>query len=333
MKRILSGIQPTSIPHLGNYLGALKNWASLGADGSIEPLYFIADLHSLTVKQNPADLRQNSYKLYAILLAMGINPEKSAIFCQSHVKEHAELSWVLSCYTQFGELSRMTQFKDKSGKHPDNINAGLFTYPVLMAADILIYKSDLVPVGADQKQHLEIARDIATRFNGLYGDVFTLPEPYIPKEAARVRSLSEPDKKMSKSDENKNGVVFVTDDRNTIIKKFKRAVTDSEAIVEYRPDDPAKAGVNNLLAIYAAASGKTIEEATAEFSGGGYGALKTAVGEAVADMLAPLQSEYTRLYADHAYIETCMKQGAERAAVIARETLREVYDKVGLYLS
>lgn len=326
-KLILSGIQPSGIPTLGNYIGALRNWSLLQEDYNC--LYMVADLHSLTVRQEPAQLRRRTREMAALLLAVGIDPARSAVFVQSHVPQHTQLSWVLSCYTQFGELSRMTQFKDKSSKHPDNVNAGLFTYPVLMAADILVYNADLVPVGKDQTQHLEIARDIAQRFNGLYGDTFTVPNGYVPKAGAKVASLSEPEKKMSKSDPNVNGCIFLTDDSDTILRKFKRAVTDSEGEVRY---DPAtKPGVSNLMTIYSVFTGRDFEAIAAEFAGRGYGDLKQAVAEAVIAGLAPVQAEYTRILADKAYLDGVLADGAAHAATLARRTVSKVYRKVGLY--
>ena len=323
-KRIFSGIQPTNTPHLGNYLGALANWVKL--QDEYDCTYSIVDLHSITVRQDPVKLKKQINESYALLLAMGVDPDKSTVFIQSHNCNHAELSWILSCYTQFGELSRMTQFKDKSAKHPENINAGLFTYPVLMAADILAYQADLVPVGIDQKQHLELARNIAQRFNQIYGDVFTMPEPYIPKTGAKVMSLQDPTKKMSKSDENPNASISVLDDRDTIIRKFKRAVTDSDTEVAYRE---GKDGINNLMSIYSAVTDKTFEEIEKEFAGKGYGDFKLAVGEATADRLAPMQSEFARIIADKAYIQECMKKGAEKAFKTTRKTIQKVYKKVG----
>lgn len=323
-KRIFSGIQPTNTPHLGNYLGALANWVKL--QDEYDCTYSIVDLHSITVRQDPVKLKKQINESYALLLAMGVDPDKSTVFIQSHNCNHAELSWILSCYTQFGELSRMTQFKDKSAKHPENINAGLFTYPVLMAADILAYQADLVPVGIDQKQHLELARNIAQRFNQIYGDVFTMPDAYIPKTGAKVMSLQDPTKKMSKSDENPNASISVLDDRDTIIRKFKRAVTDSDTEVAYRE---GKDGINNLMSIYSAVTDKTFEEIEKEFAGKGYGDFKLAVGEATADRLAPMQSEFARIIADKAYIQECMKKGAEKAFKTTRKTIQKVYKKVG----
>ncbi len=323
-KRIFSAIQPTNTPHLGNYLGALVNWIKLQEE--YDCAYAIADLHSITVRQEPAKLRAQINESYALLLAMGADPKRSIVFVQGHNPAHAELSWVLSCSTQFGELSRMTQFKDKSQKHPENINAGLFTYPVLMAADILLYQADLVPVGDDQKQHLELARNIAQRFNSVYGETFTMPEPYTIKTSARIASLQNPEKKMSKSDENPNASVFILDDRDTIIRKFKRAVTDSGSEIRRRE---GKEGVSNLIYIYSAVTGKTPEDTEREFEGKGYGEFKLAVGEATADMLAPMQAEFKKIISDKAYIGNCMKEGAEKAYRASVKTLRKVYKKVG----
>lgn len=323
-KKILSLIQPTNTPHLGNYLGAMCNWVKMQEE--FDCTYGIADLHSLTVRQDPVKLRAQIKESYALLIASGLDPEKSTLFVQSHNPNHSELAWLLNCYTQFGELSRMTQFKDKSAKHPDNINAGLFTYPVLMAADILLYQADMVPVGVDQMQHLELARNVCQRFNGVYGDVFTMPEGYVTKATAKVMSLQEPTKKMSKSDENVNASVSVLDDRDTIIRKFKRAVTDSETEVCARD---GKDGIVNLMSIYGGVTGKSFDEIEAEFKGKGYGDFKLAVGEAVADKLAPMQEEYKRVSSDKAYIESCMKQGAEKAYKVSRKTLQKVQKKVG----
>ncbi len=323
-KNMLSLIQPTNTPHLGNYLGAMRNWVKMQNDYNC--FFGIADLHSITIRQDPVKLRGQIKESYALLIAAGLDPEKSVLFVQGHNPTHAELSWVLSCYTQFGELSRMTQFKDKSAKHPENINAGLFTYPVLMAADILLYQAHLVPVGQDQLQHLELARNIVQRFNGVYGDVFTMPEGYVTKSTAKVMSLQDPTKKMSKSDENVNASVWVLDDRDTIIRKFKRAVTDSETEICARE---GKDGIINLMSIYSAATDKSFEEIEREFAGKGYGEFKLAVGEAVADMLAPMQSEFKRVFADKGYLEQCMKNGAEKAFKVSRKTLSKVYKKVG----
>lgn len=323
-KLIFSGIQPTGTFTLGNYIGAVRNWGPLQEEYNC--IYSIVDMHAITVKQDPAKLRQNTLQAYALLLACGIDPKKSIAFIQSHNPNHAELSWILSCSTQFGELSRMTQFKDKSAKHADDINAGLFTYPVLMAADILAYNADLVPIGADQKQHLELARNIAGRFNQKYGDFFTLPEPFIPKAGARVMSLQDPLKKMSKSDENPNACILILDDKDTIVRKFKRAVTDSDAEVCYRE---GKDGINNLMTIYSVVTGKSLDDITSEFAGKGYGDFKLAVGEAVADHLEPVRTEYEKLIADKAYLKECYTAGAEAANRITRKTLSKVYRKVG----
>ncbi len=323
-KLIFSGIQPTGTFTLGNYLGAVKNWGPLQDEYNC--VYSIVDLHAITVKQDPVKLRQNSMQAYALLQACGLDPKKSILFFQSHNKCHAELSWVLSCTTQFGELTRMTQFKDKSAKHADNINAGLFTYPVLMAADILAYNADLVPIGIDQKQHLELARNIAQRFNQRYGEFFTLPEPYIPKAGAKIMSLQDPTKKMSKSDDNPNACILILDDKDTIIRKFKRAVTDSEAEVRYAE---GKDGINNLMTIYSAVTGKDLDAIESEFSGKGYGEFKLAVGEAVADHLEPVRSEFSRLINDKAYLKECYIDGAQRAERITQKILTKVYRKVG----
>ncbi len=323
-KRVLSAIQPSGMLTLGNYLGALKNWSAMGKD--YDCLFAVADLHAITVRQEPAKLRQQIYTTAALLLSIGLDPEKNILFIQSQVPAHSELAWLLNCYTQFGELSRMTQFKDKSAKHADNVNAGLFTYPALMAADILLYKSDLVPVGADQKQHLEITRDIATRFNGIYGDVFTIPEPYIAAKGAKVMSLQEPTKKMSKSDENINSWVAILDKPEDIMRKFKRAVTDSEAKVCV---GEGKDGINNLINIYSAVTGKTVEQIENEFMGKGYGDFKTAVGEAVVEELRPIRENYERIIADKGEIERIYKEGAEKASYIANKTLFKVKKKIG----
>ena len=318
-------MQATGTLTLGNYLGALKNWVNLCDE--YECFYGVMDLHSLTVRQNPTEFRQNARKLYALYVAAGLDPEKNCIYYQSHVPAHAQLGWVLDCFTYMGELNRMTQFKDKAAKHADNINAGLYTYPVLMAADILLYQADVVPVGIDQKQHLEITRDIAERFNNLYGEVFTVPEAYFGKNSAKVMSLQEPTRKMSKSDENVNATIMLLDDKDTIIRKFKRAVTDSEAEVRYGEDKP---GISNLMDIYGCVTGKTNDEITAEFAGKGYGDFKLAVGEAVADELAPLQKRYEELLKDKAYIENCIKENDAKAAYFANKTLRKVHKKIGL---
>ena len=323
-KMIFSGVQPTGCVTLGNYIGALKNWVKLQND--YKCIYSVVDMHSITVRQNPEELRKRCREFLALYIACGIDPEESIVFYQSHVPAHAELAWVLGCHTYMGELSRMTQFKDKSAKHEDNINAGLFTYPVLMAADILLYQSDLVPVGVDQKQHLELARDIAIRMNHLYGDIFTVPEGYIPPVGARVMSLQDPTSKMSKSDPNPNGYIWVLDEPDVIVKKIKKAVTDSEGVVAYRE---GKHGVNNLLSIYGAIVGKKPEEAALDFEGQGYGALKMRVAEAVCEELRPLQGKYKALISDKAYLESVYKSGAEKAAEIAQKTISAVYDKVG----
>lgn len=325
-KIVYSAIQPSGTITLGNYLGALKNWVIMQEEGTHNCIYTLADLHTITVRQEPAKMRKNVLDAYASILACGIDVEKSIFFIQSHVHQHAELAWILNCYTQFGELSRMTQFKDKSAKHADNINAGLFTYPCLMAADILLYQADLVPVGADQKQHIELARDVAGRFNTLYSPTFTVPEGFIPKTGARVMSLGDPTRKMSKSDENVNGFISLLDDRDTVIRKFKRAVTDSDTVV-CRGED--KAGINNLMNIYSCFTGKSDDEIVAEFAGKGYGDFKLAVGEAVADGLAPIQAEFNRLMADKSYLESVMKAGADRANRMAYKTLAKVYRKLG----
>ena len=323
-KRVLSCIQPTGIPTLGNYLGALRNWVDM--QDEFECAFAVADLHAITVRQEPAKLRQQIVEMFALLLAIGLDPEKCLLFVQSHVPAHTQLAWLLSCSTQFGELSRMTQFKDKSAKHADNINLGLFAYPTLMAADILVYRPDFVPVGADQKQHCELARTIAERFNNVYGSTFIVPEPYIMKTGARVRSLQNPLKKMSKSDENVNSFISLRDDKDTIIRKFRRAVTDSEACVRY---GEGKDGINNLMEIYSAVTGKTLEEIEAEFAGRGYGDFKTAVGEAVAAELAPMQERLKVLLEDKAQLMQLMAIGAERAAIIANRTLEKAQKKMG----
>ena len=322
-KRIFSGIQPSGELTLGSYMGALKNWVAL--QDEYDCLYCIVDMHAITVRQVPADLRRRSVAQLAQYIACGLDPEKNIMFIQSHVPQHAELSWVLGCYTQFGELSRMTQFKDKAKKHADNITAGLFTYPVLMAADILLYQSDLVPVGDDQRQHVELCRNIATRFNNWFPDTFTLPEAFVPKMGARIMSLGQPENKMSKS--NPDGCVFLMDKPEDIMRKFKRAVTDCETAVRF--DQENKPGISNLLTIYCAATGKTMAEAEAEFADQGYGVFKPAVGEAVVELLRPIQEEANRLMADKAYLESVYQKGAERASALANRTLRKVYKKVG----
>ena len=323
-KTIFSGVQPSGILTIGNYLGAIKNWVGFQDDNDC--IFCVVDLHAITVKQVPAELRRRTYETLAIYLACGIDPEKSTIFVQSHVPGHAELAWVLGCSTMYGELSRMTQFKDKSQKHAENVNSGLFTYPVLMAADILLYNTDLVPVGQDQKQHIELARDIANRFNTNYSPTFTVPEGFIPKSGAKIMSLTDPTKKMSKSDENVGGFISLLDDRDTVMRKFRRAVTDSET--EVRRGE-GKDGINNLMTIYSCFTGKSDEEIEAEFKGLGYGEFKEAVGLACADGLAPLQARFNELMADKPYLESIMKAGAERANYMARKTLSKVYRKVG----
>ncbi len=324
-KRILSGIQPTGSFTLGNYIGAVRNWSSLQTD--FDSLYMVADLHALTVRQNPAELRRHTREAAAMLLATGIDPQQSILFIQSHVPAHTQLSWILSCNTQFGDLSRMTQFKDKSAKHADNVNAGLFTYPALMAADILLYNADLVPVGADQKQHLEMTRNVAQRFNNLYSPTFNMPEPYISKTGAKVMSLQEPDKKMSKSDTNVNGFVLMTDDADTILRRFKRAVTDSDGIVRAGDDKP---GVTNLMTIYGSLTGKDFAAIEKEFEGQGYGTFKEAVAQSVIDTFTPIQAEYSRILEDKEYLDGVLAEGAQKASRIAERTLRKVYKKVGL---
>ncbi len=326
-KRMLSCIQPTGIPTLGNYLGALKNWVDL--QDEFDGAFAVADLHAITVRQEPAKLRRQITEMFALLLAIGLDPEKCLLFVQSQVPAHTEMNWLLACNTQFGELSRMTQFKDKSQKHADNVNAGLFTYPVLMAADILLYQPDYVPVGADQKQHCELARDIATRVNGQYGNVFTVPEPYIMKSGARVRSLQNPLVKMSKSDENQNAFISLQDDRDTVIRKFKRAVTDSDAEVRYAE---GKDGINNLMEIYAAATGKDFAAIEQEFAGRGYGDFKLAVGEAVADMLAPIQERFATFMGDKAQLEALMRSGAETAQHFAARSVQKLKKKMGFVI-
>ncbi|MCR5802542.1 MAG: tryptophan--tRNA ligase [Lachnospiraceae bacterium] len=326
-KVILSGIQPTGTFTLGNYIGAVRNWDRMQQD--YDCAYFVADLHSLTVRQEPGALKKNTLEAVALLLACGIDPEKSLLFVQSHVRAHAELGWILDCNALFGELTRMTQFKDKSAQHTDNVNAGLFTYPVLMAGDILLYQADYVPVGADQKQHLEFTRNLAERFNNLYGEVFKVPEPYIAKNGAKVMSLQDPTRKMSKSDENLNGFVSILDEPNVIMNKFKRAVTDSETEVVYRE---GKDGINNLMTIYSVITGKSYDDITAEFAGKGYGDFKKAVGEVVVDALAPIREEFGRLIQDKAYLEKVCNDGAAKASYVAEKTLAKVKKKVGLYI-
>ncbi|MGN0662828.1 MAG: tryptophan--tRNA ligase [Faecalibacterium sp.] len=325
-KRILSGIQPTGTFTLGNYIGAVRNWAKL--QDEFDCLYMVADLHALTVRQVPAELRRHTREAAAMLLAAGIDPQRSILFVQSHVPAHTQLNWILCCNSQFGELSRMTQFKDKSAKHPDNVNGGLFTYPALMAADILVYNADLVPVGQDQTQHLELARNVAQRFNNAYSPTFTLPEGYVTKEGAKIMSLAEPTRKMSKSDTNANAFILMTDDKDTIIRKFKRAVTDSDGVVRYDP--AAKPGVSNLMCIYHIFTGTPLEQIETEFAGKGYGEFKLAVGEAVADALAPIQGEYSRILADKEFVDSVLRDGAAKAGILADRTVQKVYKKVGL---
>ncbi|MCI9408913.1 MAG: tryptophan--tRNA ligase [Oscillospiraceae bacterium] len=323
-KIIFSGIQPTGTFTLGNYIGAVSRWGAL--QDEYDCIYSIVDMHAITVRQEPAKLRQQTLQSYALLLACGIDPERSVVFIQSHVRSHAELNWILACSTQYGELTRMTQFKDKSAKHPDDVNAGLFTYPVLMAADILAYKADLVPVGVDQKQHVELARNIAQRFNGKYGDFFTVPEPFISETGAKVMSLQEPAKKMSKSDDNPNACIYILDEPDVIIRKFKRAVTDSEAEVRFAE---GKDGINNLMTIYSSVTGKSFGDIEKEFSGKGYGDFKLAVGEAVADNLKPVREDYARLMEDREYLKKCYTEGAEKALKMSRRTVLKAYRKVG----
>ena len=324
-KTMLSGIQPSGDLHLGNYLGAVKNWAALADE--FECYYFMADLHSITVRQNPAELRRRSVNQLAQYIACGLDPEKNILFLQSHVHEHAELGWILNCYTMFGELSRMTQFKDKCAKNADNINCGLFTYPALMAADILLYQADYVPVGEDQKQHCELTRDIAIRFNNLYGETFKVPEPYIPKVGARIMSLGTPTSKMSKSDP--QGCVFLMDSPDEISRKFKRAVTDSDSenCVRYAPQE--KPGVANLMSIYSSVTGRSFEEIEREFEGQGYGKFKPAVGDAVIETLRPIRENAERMIADKSYLQQVYTEGAQKASYVARKTLRKVYKRVG----
>lgn len=323
-KSLFSGMQATGTLTLGNYLGALKNWVEI--EDEYECFYCVVDMHSITIRQDPAQLRKRARALLTLYIAAGLNPEKNCIYYQSHVSAHAELSWILSCFTYMGELNRMTQFKDKAAKHADNINAGLYTYPVLMAADILLFQADVVPVGSDQKQHLEITRDIAERFNSIYGDVFTIPEPYIGKQGAKIMSLQEPSKKMSKSDENPNGSIYLMDDPDTIIRKFKRAVTDSDNEIRYTEDKP---GIKNLVDIYGAATGKTPAEVEKEFASSGYGDFKLAVGESVANMLKPIQDRVVELQKEKDYIDKIIKTNAEKANYYATKTLRKAQKKVG----
>ncbi len=327
-KRSLSLIQPTSVPTLGNYLGAMRGWAAFQQE--FDTVYGVADLHSITVRQDPQKLRKQTNELFAMLLALGLDPDEGIVFIQSQVPTHAQLGWILNCFTQFGELSRMTQFKDKAAQHKDNVNAGLFTYPCLMAADILLYQADIVPVGADQKQHLEITRDIAARFNGIYGNVFTVPDAYIPKTgAARVMSLQDPSRKMSKSDPNPKGTIYLTDAPETIMKKFKSAVTDSEMCVRYAE---GKDGINNLMTIYSAVTGDSLEKIESDFAGKGYGDFKKAVGEAVVAELEPFQKKYNEIIADKQYLKECQQKGAEKALRVSSRTLGKVMKKVGFLI-
>ena len=324
-KIVFSGVQPSGNLTIGNYLGAIKNFSRFSED--YKTFYCVVDLHAITVRQVPADLRRRTYETLALYMACGLDEKKNTLFVQSHVPAHAELGWILDCYTMFGELSRMTQFKDKSAKHSQNINAGLFTYPSLMAADILLYQTDLVPVGIDQKQHLELSRDIAMRFNQIYGDTFTVPEGYISTDTMKIMSLAEPTAKMSKSDPNQNAVVYILDSKDDIIRKFKKAVTDSDAEVKYDPEN--KPGVSNLITIYGAFTGKSADEVEREFAGSGYGDFKLAVGEACADGLAPVREEFARLMADKSHLESVMKAGADEAAYYARKTMSKVRRKIG----
>ncbi|WNN44656.1 MULTISPECIES: tryptophan--tRNA ligase [Winslowiella] len=324
---VFSGAQPSGELTIGNYMGALRQWVQMQDD--FHCIYCIVDLHAITVRQDPVALRKATLDTLALYLACGIDPSKSTIFVQSHVPEHTQLSWILNCYTYFGELSRMTQFKDKSARYEENINAGLFDYPVLMAADILLYQTNQVPVGEDQKQHLELSRDIASRFNALYGDVFKVPEPFIPKSGARVMSLLDPTRKMSKSDDNRNNVIGLLEDPKSVVKKIKRAVTDSEEPPVVRYDVKEKAGVSNLLDILSAVSGKTIPELEQEFEGKMYGHLKGAVADAVSGMLTELQERYYSFRNDEAYLNQVMRDGASKARAHAQETLKKVYEAVG----
>ena len=319
-----SGVQPSGNLTIGNYLGAIRNFSTYSE--KYKCFYCVVNEHAITVRQIPAELRRRTYETLALYMACGLDPDKNTLYVQSHVHEHAELAWILNCFTMFGELSRMTQFKDKSSKHADNVNAGLFTYPTLMAADILLYQTDVVPVGIDQKQHVELCRDIALRFNQLYPDTFTVPEPIISKSGKKIMSLAEPTKKMSKSDENPNAVVYILDDKDTIIRKFKRAVTDSDTCVRFAD---GKDGINNLITIYSCFTGKETDEIEREFEGKGYGEFKLAVGEVCADALAPVQAKFKELAADKAFLEAQMKKGAEEASYYARRTLGKVQKKLG----
>ena len=329
-KRIFSGVQPSGNITLGNYLGAIKNWVKL--QDEYECIYAMMDLHTITVRQTPAELRKRTLELLALYIACGIDPEKCILFIQSQNSAHAELGWLLDCYTYMGELQRMTQFKDKSARHADNINAGLFTYPVLMASDILLYQTDYVPVGKDQMQHIEICRDIAQRFNSIYGNVFKIPEGLLVKSGAKIMSLQEPTKKMSKSDSNPKAYISMMDDFNVISKKIKSAVTDSEGVIEYRPDDEAKAGINNLLSIMAVMTDSTPEKVASDFSSQGYGTFKAAVADAVVEAVRPIRTEYDRIIKDKAYLQDIYKRGAESAHKIADRTLKKAYKKVGFII-
>ncbi len=324
-KIILSGIQPTGTITLGNYLGAVRNWQTMQSE--FDSIFFIADMHALTVRREPSEFRQTALSFFAQLLACGVDPDRSIMYFQSHVRQHAELQWILNCNTYVGEASRMTQFKDKSAKHADNINMGLMDYPVLMAADILLFQSDLVPVGIDQKQHLELTRDIAIRFNNRYGETFKVPDGYIPTMGAKICSLQDPTSKMSKSDPDQNATVSIVDDEATIVRRFKRAVTDSGSEICLREDKP---GISNLINIYAAIENKSVSDVEKEFAGQGYGTFKIAVGEAVAAKFKPIREEYLKYAADKEYIASVAKRGAESAAYLAERTLRKVKKKVGL---
>ncbi len=324
-KRVFSGIQPTNVPTIGNYLGAMRNWVTMQDES--ECLYCVVDLHGITIRHDPEEFRRKTRTLYAILLSCGLTPEKSVVYLQSHVSGHSELAWLLGCYTMFGELSRMTQFKDKSAKHPDNINSGLFTYPVLMAADILLFDTNEVPVGQDQKQHVELARNIAERFNHIYGDVLVVPEPVIPAVGAKINSLIEPSRKMDKSDPNPGAFISLTDDRDTVLKKFKKAVTDSDPSIRFDPEN--KPGVSNLMTIYSLATGKSLAQTEAEFEGRGYGVFKPAVGEAVDAMLAPIRDKTNMYLGDIAQLESMMRLGAERASAMSEPVLRRIRGAIG----
>ncbi len=329
-KTIFSGIQPSGNLTLGNYLGAIRNWVSLQNDYNC--IYAMMDMHTITVRQTPAELRRRTLEVLALYIACGIDPEKDVLFIQSHNPAHAELAWVLNCYTYMGELQRMTQFKDKSARHAENINAGLFTYPVLMASDILLYQADYVPVGKDQMQHIELCRDVAQRFNAIYGDVFTIPEGLLPKVGANIMSLQNPTKKMSKSDPNPKAYISMMDDMNVIAKKIKSAVTDSEGVIEYREGDETKAGVNNLLSIMSAVTGRKIDDIVKDYSGKGYGDFKSDVADAVVECVKPIRAEYDKIIADKKYLTDICEKGAETAYKIARRTLTKVYKKVGFVM-